>query len=92
MGIETIRDLVERELRRALTDVNIDRVTVTEDTDKDGDAVLNVRVVYEDQRAPSGLQVLDALVDLQDVLHASGETRFPLFSFVARSEANEAAT
>lgn len=92
MDIAAIEALVDRATRAALPGIQVDHLVVAEESDKDGDPVISVLVVYDDaRRHPSGDQMLDAQVALQDALLDEGDPRFPLLTFVASSEAEKAA-
>lgn len=86
-----------QEIQKAVTDVlaerfgegvRIVRVSSSEDVDSDGDPILLVKVVYDapseklDAREASGV-VRYLLPRLRDI----AESRFPILSFIAKSDA-----
>lgn len=83
---------LEAAVRDAIRPASLDRLDVTEGLDHDGDPVLRLRAVYDDSRPdPTGERMLDAHDLLFPILDEFGEPRYPLMTFLALSEVDEAA-
>lgn len=68
-------------------DIDISSIEITPEVDEDGDQILAVTIIFSatklnlDSRETSGL-VRRILPKMEQI----GETRFPIFSFIAKSE------
>ena len=84
---QAVREIVESVLMSRFHDIDISSIEITPDVDEDGDPVLIVTVVFSaeekrlDATETSGL-VRRILPKMEEI----GETRFPIFSFIAKSE------
>ena len=64
-------------------------VNVSEDSDMDGDPILNVRAVYDASRpSPKADKMLTASLAVRLNLRLAGEQRFPLVAFVSSDDEN----
>ncbi len=88
---EQIHGTIESVLQGRLGQVRLDSVDVDEDYDHDGDAILNVTVVYEpDGGELDAARIPELLVLLRRALSERGEFRFPVTSFITRKDRLEA--
>ena len=92
MDEETIRGIVERAFRECYDGVTLVRVNVDPDLDHDGDPVVDLRIVYDDQRGKvgslggeRGLNLLDRLW-LEFRADPKRDPGYPVPYFIALSE------
>lgn len=82
-----IQTLIDRTVRERFADSGIVSVSVAEDTDYDGAAVLRVRVVF-DRKGPLDAGKTASIVrHLRHRLTALDVDAFPLVAFVSKSDA-----
>ena len=84
---QAVYDVVESVLKSRFRDIDITSIDINPDVDEDGEPVLAVRVIFSahekrlDAGEASGL-VRHILPKMEEI----GENRFPIFSFIAKSE------
>lgn len=84
-------DIIEKVVREQLGDAIVHQVMVEESTDLDGDAVFRIHVVFDDTKGrldPS--KTVGLARHTRSKLTGESAQRFPMFYFVARSEAGDA--
>jgi hypothetical protein len=87
MDIATLRAALMEDLARHLAPVPLADLEVAEDLDHDGDPILRVRAIYDDREGdPTDDQVFEAHGVVADRLQPLGETRFPILTFISRSD------
>lgn len=85
--IGKVRDAIMDVLGKEFHPVKFVEVVVAETLDHDGDPVLDVTAIYEANDTVLDGSKLSAIVrHLRPVLSDSGEERFPMMSFVTRSD------
>ena len=88
---EDIIKVIKSVLRSRFRDIEISSIEVAPDVDEDGDKILAIKVIFSatqkilDSGETSGL-VRRILPKMEKI----GETRFPIFSFIAKSEMGKA--
>lgn len=89
MHIADAKKVIESVLRKTIEPALLIGVEITEDTDMDGEAILNVRAIYDASRpVPRPDKMLTASVAVRLSLRLDGEQRFPLLAFVSSDDAN----
>lgn len=84
MNVEAIRAELTEALRAHLDPVPLVDLEVSADVDHDGDPILRMRAVYDDQVGrPDGESVFTAPRMVRDRLESLGETRFPILTFIS---------
>jgi hypothetical protein len=92
MEISAAKKIIEGLLRDQIKPAVLVNVVVQEDSDTDGDPILNVRAVYDStQSSPKADKMLSASVLLRLNLRLAGEQRFPLLAFVSSDDEKEIA-
>lgn len=89
MNIADAKKVIESVLRETIAPAILVGVEINEDTDMDGDAILNVRAIYDASHPiPKPDKMLTASVAVRLSLRLDGEQRFPLLAFVSSDDAN----
>lgn len=84
---QAVYDVVKSVLKSRFRNINILSIDITPDVDEDGDQVLIVRVVFDAEEKRLDISETSGLVRrILPKMKAVGETRFPIFSFIAKSE------
>ncbi len=85
-----LRKLVLDVVRQRLPHAQIRDVLVSRDTDFDGDPIITIKVVIEGARLDAE-KTSTLTRHMRNTLHSAGDEAFPLFSFIAKSEAGSLA-
>jgi hypothetical protein len=81
-------ELILATLKDEFENIEISEFAVVKDTDSDGDEILRVRVVFDNDRQPLNTRKrIGLLRHLRPKLEKIGQPAFPIFSFIAASEA-----
>lgn len=92
-NLEKIENIVRSVLADRFDDVVIHSIDVKPDFDEDGDRILYVEVVFDGVKRSLPAKTTSGLVrSLLPKMEAIGEDRFPVFSFIAKSEIGKANT
>ena len=92
METAAAKKIIEDLLRDLIKPAVLVGVVVNEDSDTDGDQILNVRAVYDVSKpSPKAEKMLSASVLLRMNLRDAGEQRFPLLAFISSDDAKEVA-
>lgn len=79
--------IIEDVVREQLADAAVEKVTVEESTDHDGDAIFRVSIVFDDKKGRLDPEKTVGLArHARSKLTGESAFRFPIFSFVAKSE------
>lgn len=85
--VKKIAKIVEKTLAADFDKVKILEVTVREELDADGDEILRVYVIFKGAPKDIDTRKLSAAVrNVRPKLSEIGESAFPLFSFIAKSD------
>ncbi len=85
---QPVIDAIERVVREQLSDAVVDRVTVQEDIDHDGDEILRVFVIFDAGKGrPDPNRTVSMVRHVRERLHEVKEDRFPIISYVSTSDA-----
>ena len=85
---EDIQKVIENTIREQLSDTLIDSVRVQEDIDHDGDEILRVFVIFDDEKGrPDPNKTVSMVRHVREKLHGVKEDRFPIISYVSTSDA-----
>ncbi len=85
---EDIQNVIENTIREQLSDAVIDRITVQEDIDHDGDEILRVLVIFDAEKGGHDSNKTVSMVrHVREKLHELKEDRFPIISYVSTSDA-----
>jgi hypothetical protein len=84
---KNIRDLLWPVVERELGGLKIVALNLQRDTDRDGDPVLLITVVFDDRKKDLNPKVISGMVrKVRPTLLDLGESAFPVFTYVGRSE------
>lgn len=85
---KALTELVEAVVRRQFSDAVIHAVAVKPDLDHDGDAILRVTVVVQDDNERLDPEkVLDASGSIWSALDEAGIESFPIVSYMTKADA-----
>jgi hypothetical protein len=79
--------IVRATLKKQFPKIRVVRIGITEKTDDDGDPIIEIEVVYEEQGGgfdPAELRKLPRLI--MPELSKAKERGFPIFSFIEKSD------
>ena len=85
LNIERITEVVIQRLRSYFDEIRIVKVDVSPDSDRDGDAVLRIEVVFEGKlKGNSARQIAGAARRLRPALEEFDADIYPLLSFISK--------
>lgn len=88
MDNKALTEFVEAVVRRQFSDAVVDHVTVKPDLDHDGDPILRVTVVVQDEYAKlDPAKVVETSRSLWFELGDAGVEDFPIVSYMTKSDA-----
>lgn len=88
---KAVLKIVKTVLKSRFHGVDISSVEITPDADEDGDQFLAVRVVFVAKEKRLDASEVSGLVRrILPEMEKIGENRFPIFSFIAKSEMGKA--
>lgn len=84
---DTIRRIVQSVLEKKFDDVEIVRISVSPEIDEDGDRIAVIEIVFDGQLKSLDSRKTTGLArHIIPALREAGESAFPVFSFVAKTE------
>jgi hypothetical protein len=90
LDLERIRGVVENTVKGRFSDAIIDRVTVREATDSDGDPMLRIFVVFKtDAKGVDEARMGGLVRHLRSALDEADSDIFPLVSFLSQQDAKK---
>lgn len=82
-----VRNIIKAELARRLDTVKIVAVNLTPQTDHDGSRALFINVVYDGKQEQLDVGQTTSMVrHIRPLLEEAGETAFPVFTYIAKSD------
>lgn len=87
----TDRAALEAIIRKSLPDSEIVKVTIKDDTNREGDPVVRITIVYRGSDALDARRMSDTLGGLWEAIVTSGDSASPVVTFVASRDCEDAA-
>lgn len=82
-----VEDVIRAVVKQQLEGVNISKISLSFDTDEDGDDIVWVKVIFDDRSKPlDSHRTLGLVRHLRPRMAELGETAFPVLSYIAKSE------